>query len=444
MKQLNMKRILISVLLVAALGTTAFLASNAFFSDEETSTGNTFQAGAVDLKVDSQCTYLGQTSNECGTWKLEDLGVSSKFFNFTDNKPGDYGENTISLHVVDNDAHACMYIENMSDDDLGLTEPEGVAGDTTVGVGVGELSPELHFFAWKDNGNNVWEDGETPLFSNIEGPASDALDGKVYPLGILPGAPIEDTTKTTYMGIYWCYGKLTADASTHTLSCDGSAVNNLSQTDKLTADIRFYVEQARNNPNFVCPPLPLPSATVTTGTGWSAVDLDNTNGQSTNLGGGQEQSEWFAKARNNNANFEIAIGTDDDVSAGQSTAEAIWVGGDTETFTLSYNGAGSATLNITGETPVTFNVGGVGTLARIGVNVKAPVSTTTTVDGLALSVVGPLSDDDVTVTGGTNNLLITGANLNQSWTLTGTFVFSAVGSGTGFAQENPAVQFSID
>lgn len=105
---------------------------------------------------------------------------------------------------------------------------------------------------------------------------------------------------------------------------------------------------------------------------------------------------------------------------------------------------GNATLAIVGKTPVSFVVGGVGMLSRIGVNVKAPANQTTTVDDLALSVAPALSDDDVTVTGGTNHLLITGANLNQAWSLTGTFVFSAVGSGTGFGQENPAVQFSID
>jgi hypothetical protein len=58
------------------------------------------------------------------------------------------------------------------------------------------------------------------------------------------------------MGIYWCYGQLIVDQPTYKLSCNGAPVDNMSQTDKLTADIRFYVEQARNNSGFVCPTLP--------------------------------------------------------------------------------------------------------------------------------------------------------------------------------------------
>jgi hypothetical protein len=58
---------------------------------------------------------------------------------------------------------------------------------------------------------------------------------------------------TVYVGLYWCYGDITVDSGSHTLTCNGSAVSNVSQSDKLTASITFYVEQARNNESFVCP-----------------------------------------------------------------------------------------------------------------------------------------------------------------------------------------------
>jgi hypothetical protein len=84
-------------------------ATGAFFSDTELSSGNTFAAGALDLKVDNHSYYNG---NECkevtpgvfqwagnalfpvpGTpcdvsWNLTDLTVQ-KFFDFLDLKPGD-------------------------------------------------------------------------------------------------------------------------------------------------------------------------------------------------------------------------------------------------------------------------------------------------------------------------------------------------------------------
>jgi predicted ribosomally synthesized peptide with SipW-like signal peptide len=244
-----MKKIIISLAMIAAVGALAIGATTAFFSDTETSTGNTFTAGAIDLKVDSQCTYNGVASNQCGVWGQTaptDI-TNEKFFNFADLKPGDQGENTISLHVINNDARACVIFDNMMNDDNELTEPESQL-DSTGGVGQGELAQELNVFAWADDGDNVWEPGlnEQPLFSNVYGPASDVLNGKSYDLGTLAGAT------TRYIGLYWCYGAIGGTTS-GPLTCSGSAVTNLSQTDSLTGDISFYVEQARNNPNFACP-----------------------------------------------------------------------------------------------------------------------------------------------------------------------------------------------
>ena len=39
------------------------------------------------------------------------------------------------------------------------------------------------------------------------------------------------------------------------IDCDGSIVDNMTQSDSLTGNVRFYVEQARNNNSFVCEPL---------------------------------------------------------------------------------------------------------------------------------------------------------------------------------------------
>lgn len=288
-----MRKLLTSLLTIAAVVGIGFLATNAFFSDTETSTGNIFQAGAIDLTVDSQahyngmvCTDMGEegipryqwqpeanfvngvnqypvAGTEChGTWALTDLGPTNKFFSYSDLKPGDYGENTISLHVHDNDAYMCAMIHYMVDYENGCTEPESEAGDTTCndpGPGEGELSQELRFFAWADNGvenpgNNIWEEGEPILFSNIEGPASDVINGVVYPM-YTPQTEVFPGGETRYIGLYWCYGNLIVNQGDYTLDCDGVGGTNLTQTDGLTADISFYVEQARNNEGFTCPTL---------------------------------------------------------------------------------------------------------------------------------------------------------------------------------------------
>src|SRR3989344_2895144 len=100
-----MKKVLISFSVIALIAAVAIGATVAYFSDTETSTGNTFTAGSIDLKVDSECTYNGEESDECGTWELKDLVgdtrgengemiLGDRFFNFQDIKPGDEGENT--------------------------------------------------------------------------------------------------------------------------------------------------------------------------------------------------------------------------------------------------------------------------------------------------------------------------------------------------------------
>jgi len=285
---MNIHRLIFSLAVLIFAGGIVVGGTGAFFSDEETSTGNVFAAGEIDLKVDSEAHYNRMVcvrdgddgywwkpeeefnpepghypapESPCnGTWTETDLGPTHTFFSYEDLKPGDHGENTLSLHVTNNDAYACAVIDNMKDDDLGLTEPEEEDGDTTDGVGNGELSQYLRFFAWDDDGNNVWEENEQVLFANEEGPASDVIDGVSYPL-YTPDTSVMEASSTEYIGLYWCFGQITVDYGEHTLACDGGPVNNIPQSDRLEADITFYVEQSRNNDAFECP-LPGPTTRV--------------------------------------------------------------------------------------------------------------------------------------------------------------------------------------
>ena len=290
---MRLKGLLSTLALLVFAGVMVASGTGAFFTDSETPTGNRFTAGALDLLVDSESHYNGMVcentgteevpvytwqpedgfdpeedhypaeDSSCdGTWTLTDLGPSMRFFNLSDLKPGDSGENTISLHVEDNPAYVCAVVDNMEDNDLGLTEPESIL-DATDGPGQGELSNEIRFFAWSElDGDNVWEpaDDEPKLFSNDEGPASDVIDGVSYPL-FTPvsdeGVGPTDPSSTNYDGHYWCYGDITinpgASSFEDRLSCDGSGVTNSTQSDQLLADITFYAEQARHNDAFECP-----------------------------------------------------------------------------------------------------------------------------------------------------------------------------------------------
>lgn len=289
-----MKRILLSgVIVLATVGLLALGGTGAFFSDTETSSGNTFTAGAIDLKIDNSSYYNG-VLNPDTSWSLVDLTVE-KFFNFLDLKPDDYGEDTISLHVDTNDSYLCANITLTSDDDNGINEPEGEDGDTTDGAGFGELADNVNFIWWADDGDNVLEVGEGVI---SEGPIGALSVGVPYPVTLADsdeniwtgqGGPAKGD-ETLYIGKAWCFGNLTAQALPQSSSgaratttpaedgngnqiagepadggylCDGEKLNNITQTDSLTADVTFTAIQSRHNDDYQCEEPRQPGATLT-------------------------------------------------------------------------------------------------------------------------------------------------------------------------------------
>ncbi len=302
-----MNRILLSLGVIAFVGAAAAGATGAFFNDTETSTGNTFAAGDIDLQIDSVahyngmvCTLVGNTyhwipesdvtldqnmqpvadvdMNEqtewdvfntanptqypeagtaCqGTWPVGNLDENTlgmdEFFNFSDIKPGDNGENTVSVHVGSNDAWMCVSIANIADADNTCTEPEDSEVGELCTVSVpentvnGELDSNLNFFAWRDDGDNVFESGEVALGGPV---AANTLLAQSWALAESGDTPIPGDS-TQYIGLAWCAGTMSVVGNT--ISCNGSGMSNLAQTDSWGADLTFYVEQSRNNPNFLC------------------------------------------------------------------------------------------------------------------------------------------------------------------------------------------------
>lgn len=273
-----MKRLALSLLVILGVTALAIGATRAFFSDTETSTGNTFQAGAIDLKVDNQSYYNGAIS-DATSWQEDDL-PGHFFFNFNDLKPSDWGEDTISLHVKDNEAWACMNLKLTENIDNTCTEPELLDDPSCTpgeeATGSGELAQNVNFIFWIDDGDNVLEQGEYDNNVIAQGPASDVLNNN-YTIadsvfnrvgavgeGLFPHI-------TYFIGKAWCFGALTPNplpegqgvnpTVNSGILCNGENLNNATQTDLLKADVSFSVEQHRNNPNFLCNPRPTPSPT---------------------------------------------------------------------------------------------------------------------------------------------------------------------------------------
>lgn len=291
------KAILLSGATILAVAAVVAGATTAFFTDTETSTGNTFTAGSLDLKVDSMCHYwhytgVGDTDkdpengmegwvdmgcrdgeHEWGNWTETDLGPEHKFFWIRDLKPGDWGENTISLHVYDNDAWGKIMHTNTGDMDNSCTEPETEAEPLCTPTGDGELDNYMLFSVWLDqgmmpgfqNGNkqpggpdfdrfegdNIWQEGDEPqiqLGSELElatvlsaarqsqlclGMPSNGHNNYGMCHGLADDGRMVESV-TYYFGFEW-----------HLPWWVGNDV----QTDSLMGDLGFMVEQWRNNPN---------------------------------------------------------------------------------------------------------------------------------------------------------------------------------------------------
>ena len=123
-----MRKILSSIFIIALIASVAFGATRAYFSDTETSTGNTFSAGTLDLKLDS--------------------GDENKVaFTVTNMKPDD----TYSYkYTLRNAGTISGYLDlegiAVASDENGCNEPETTVGDTTCGdpgAGDGELDDLL-------------------------------------------------------------------------------------------------------------------------------------------------------------------------------------------------------------------------------------------------------------------------------------------------------------
>ena len=267
--------------ILLSLGTLVFVAAaiagatGAFFSDTETSTGNTFTAGAIDLTIDNTSYVTNANgvlvSSPNTSWGLSDL-TNQLFFNFNDLKPGDIGEDTISLHVSNNNAWLCAAARVTKDVDNTYTEPEladDVSTTTDPTTAPGELGSNLMFAFWADDGDNVLEtDEEDSIF--VDGTVAQlGQQGKVALVDTdtnqwgTPGTPL-DPNQTLYIGKAWCFGDLVAEPEDEDVeggpldrgtgfTCNGASdANNAAQTDQVVGDLEFYAVQSRNNSEFTC------------------------------------------------------------------------------------------------------------------------------------------------------------------------------------------------
>lgn len=200
-----MKKILFSLVMVLALGFIVSRATAAWFSDMETSTGNTITAGTLDLKVGGQ----------------DDPTVAH--ITLTNIKPADpwttqrgQGFHLTNAGTVAGSVTAT--VKNLVDNENGCIEPETSAGDVTCGATQGELSGLLIHTQWLLN-QAPWG-AIAPGFASLQASAGVPVTGANFHLN--PGE-----SKDVYFQLYW----------------DTSANDNLAQSDGVAYDVEFVLNQ---------------------------------------------------------------------------------------------------------------------------------------------------------------------------------------------------------
>lgn len=377
-----MKRILFSAGTIAVLAAALVGGTGAFFSDTESSTGNTFAAGVIDLTIDNESYYNGnkcapdandidQDENlteylwqglaaypvpgtSCTTSFLpSDLDNGLLFFDFRDLKPDDEGEDTISIHGGTNDAYVCMDMTLTSNDDNSSNEPELDSGDVADVPGNswdGELAQNLQMLWWADDGDNVLEVGENILSGGVKtilnlattSPFSVALADATHNVwasttpGALPGG------ETRYIAKAWCYGTLAAaplpagtgvSPSVATgVTCDGTGLGNGTQTDGLTLDVAFRAVQVRNNPGYLCAQGKPRFATITVN---KVVVNDN---------GGNNATSSFTLFLDGTVNTNVTSGSSTLVAPGEYQVAELGAQGYEATFSGDCDADGNITL----------------------------------------------------------------------------------------------------
>ena len=221
-----MKRIFVSVLTIAIVAVVGVAVTRAFFSDTETSSGNTITAGTIDISVDDENPWSTQEPGE-----IKDMKPS--YVRWTRHVVKNVGENPLKLW---------KRIKDGGTDENGINEPECEAyGGTWDGNNCSGGDPQ----------NNIDEFIEYDMYigGEVNGSSGDNWLGGTNSGGTVvidedDGITVADIESVfVFLGTLQPNDEITVWQSYHMRDDTG----NWAQTDTLSYTIEFYAEQVNGN-----------------------------------------------------------------------------------------------------------------------------------------------------------------------------------------------------
>jgi len=208
-----MKRILASLLTIAIVAVVGFAVTHALFSDTETSKGNTFSTGVIDITVEP-----GTKWSE--GWDIKDM------------KPSETGYITFNIqNPGNNPVNVWKTIKNITTSDEPVNEPECIAqGGTWSSSACTGNVPKSNLYDWMYYDLSV----RVPIPENSEGGWWQTIykDSDKVTVGSISG-------KRIFLGMVPA-GKTMEVTQSYRLVPE---TGNWAQADTMTFDIEIYAEQ---------------------------------------------------------------------------------------------------------------------------------------------------------------------------------------------------------
>ena len=266
--ELSRRKILGATGAVGAAGAAAGLGTSALFSDEESVTNNSIEAGTLDLIVDYTTEYDHSSTNQIDSGEINGDGATQYSYQLGDVKPGDEGTIVFCPKLVNNPGVLWFgSMAGITNYENGATEPEedvddSVSGNLNNGTNDGAPDGELG-----EKINATVSYSEEPTITDEDSDGDDDVVCNNY--GSLSDTEAEITSGTLNEVIgdiatgIQVDGDPAASGDDDYPSSDGgddqqgpciciewelpASVGNVIQSDAVEFDLTFIAEQARNN-----------------------------------------------------------------------------------------------------------------------------------------------------------------------------------------------------